>query len=153
MIRTRSFAAYLITVSLLFFATGTAIAGFGFFDQHARIKAVNGEVHIPVTKVNDGKAHYFRYKEGGKEVKFFVVKSGDGIIRAAFDACDVCYHSKKGYSQTGDFMICNNCGMRFHASRINVVSGGCNPAPLKRKVMDDNLVIRVADILPGGRFF
>jgi uncharacterized membrane protein len=50
-------------------------------------------------------------------------------------------------------MICNNCGQRFHSSRINVVKGGCNPAPLERNVIGNNLVITVADVLPGSRFF
>ena len=82
-----------------------------------------------------------------------MVKSSDGIIRAAFDACDVCFASKKGYSQDGDFMVCNNCGRRFHSSRINVVKGGCNPAPLSREVAGEHLVITVADVIPGSRFF
>lgn len=153
MIKPRSAASYILTVSLIFFFASTAAAGFSLFSQHSRVKDVNGEVLIPLSKINDGKAHYFSYKDSGKEVKFFVVKSPDNIIRAAFDACDVCFLSRKGYSQSGDFMLCNNCGRRFHASRINVEEGGCNPAPLKRRIVGKNLVIRVADILPGARFF
>lgn len=126
---------------------------FGIFGQHERVKAKDGVVQIPLGEVNDGKAHYYEYKHDGKEIKFFVIKSRDGVIRAAFDACDVCFPAKKGYSQDGEFMICNNCGRRFHSSQINVVEGGCNPAPLARKEQDGNLVIRVQDILPGARFF
>jgi uncharacterized membrane protein len=128
-------------------------AGFGIFGQHKNVKAVDGEVHLPLDDVNDGKAHYYAYKSDGKEIKFFVVKSKDGVIRAAFDACDVCFPAKKGYSQDGDYMICNNCGRRFHSSQVNVVEGGCNPAPLKREAVGSDLVIKVADILPGARFF
>jgi uncharacterized membrane protein len=50
-------------------------------------------------------------------------------------------------------MICNNCGRRFHSSQINVVEGGCNPAPLHREMVGENLVINIKDILPGSRFF
>jgi uncharacterized membrane protein len=50
-------------------------------------------------------------------------------------------------------MICNNCGRRFHSSRINVVEGGCNPAPLRRQVVDDKLVILASDVVPGARYF
>ena len=128
-------------------------AFFGIFGQHKNVKAVDGEVHIPVKGVNDGKAYHFVYKSEGKEIKFFVVKSQDGILRAAFDACDVCFPEKKGYTQDGDFMICNNCGRRFHTSQVNVVEGGCNPAPLKRTEKGNHVVIMVADILPGARFF
>lgn len=128
-------------------------AAFNFFGGHKNVRDMDGMISIPISDVDDGKAHYFQHKTGGTVVKFFVVKSSDGIIRAAFDACDVCYPAKKGYSQDGDFMVCNNCGRRFHSTRINVVQGGCNPAPLKREVVAEDLVIRVDDVIPGARFF
>jgi uncharacterized membrane protein len=128
-------------------------AGFSLFGQHKSVRDTNGEVMIPLTDINDGTAHYFVYKGSGKKIKFFVVKSTDGIIRAAFDACDVCFPAKKGYSQQGEFMICNNCGRKFHSTRINVEQGGCNPAPLYRKEQGGKLVIAAADILAGGRYF
>jgi uncharacterized membrane protein len=132
----------------------TPVAGnTGFFSRYKSVQDTDGEVRINISDVSDGKAHYYTYKNEGKTIKFFVVKSPDGAIRAAFDACDVCFHAKKGYGQEGDFMVCNNCGMKFHSSRVNVVEGGCNPAPLKRENVGDLVVIKVADILPGSRFF
>lgn len=128
-------------------------AAFSIFSSHKKIKDIDGKIQIPIKDVNDGKAHYYQYKNGGSTVKFFVVKSSDGTIRAAFDACDVCFPAKKGYSQDGDFMVCNNCGRKFHSSRINVEKGGCNPAPLIREVAGKHLVINVADVIPGSRFF
>ena len=128
-------------------------AAFRLFSSHKHIKDHDGQIQIPISDVNDGKAHYYQYKNGGSTIKFFVVKSSDGTIRAAFDACDVCFAAKKGYSQDGDFMVCNNCGRRFHSSRINVEQGGCNPAPLTRQIAGEQLVIKVADIIPGSRFF
>lgn len=124
-----------------------------FFSRYKSVQDTNGEVRINIGDVSDGEAHYYTYKNEGKTIKFFVVKSPDGAIRAAFDACDVCFHAKKGYGQEGDFMVCNNCGMKFHSSRVNVVEGGCNPAPLKRETVGEQVVIKVADILPGSRFF
>jgi uncharacterized membrane protein len=126
---------------------------FGIFGQHTSVAAVGDEVRIPVKDVADGDAHHYVYEGNGTAIKFFVIKSSDGVLRAAFDACDVCFPAKKGYTQDGEFMICNNCGRRFHSSQINVVEGGCNPAPLKREVVGENLVIKVEDILPGVRFF
>ena len=126
---------------------------FGFLSRYTSVKSTNDEVRISVGDFSDGKAHYYSYEDNDKTIKFFVIKSSDGVIRAAFDACDVCFPAKKGYSQEGDFMICNNCGRKFHSSRINVVEGGCNPAPLNREAVGQELVIKVADILSGGRFF
>ncbi len=117
------------------------------------VKAENGIVQIPINKINDGKAHYFSYKFQGKTINFFVLKSRDGVIRAAFDACDVCFPKRKGYTQAGDYMICNNCGQRFHSTKINVLKGGCNPAPLRRTNNGKDLVIAAADILTGYRYF
>lgn len=133
--------------------TSTTFAFLGLGGQHKKVKSENGEISIPIKKVNDGKAHYFSFNENGTDIHFFIVKSADGVIRAAFDACDVCYPAKKGYSQNGDFMVCNNCGRQFHSNRINVVQGGCNPAPLKRQTKGDLLVIQVSDILNGARYF
>jgi len=126
---------------------------FGLFSRYESVKEANGEVRLAVSDVDDGEAHFYSYDDGRKTVKFFVVKSSDGIIRAAFDACDVCFPSKKGYTQDGDFMVCNNCGRKFHSARVNVVEGGCNPAPLNRQTAEGQLVIKVADILLGERFF
>ncbi len=128
-------------------------AVFGLFSQYSSVRVVDGAAKIPLADVNDGKAHYYVHKAGGRDIKFFVIKSRDGVIRAAFDACDVCYPAKKGYSQDGDYMICNNCGRRFHSTRVNVVEGGCNPAPLQRTVSGNELIIKERDILPGARFY
>jgi uncharacterized membrane protein len=111
-------------------------------------------VFYPVKTFEGGKAHFYDYKtDAGVTVRYFVLKSSDGVIRAAFDACEVCWAEGKGYSQKGDFMICNNCKQRFASTRINEVKGGCNPHPLTRQVVDGNVVIKVSDILEGARFF
>jgi len=102
----------------------------------------------------DGKARHFSYKtEDGVTIRYFILRSSDGVIRAAFDACDVCWQENKGYSQKGDVMVCNNCGKRFPSARINDVRGGCNPAPLNRKVETGNVIIQVTDLLQGKRYF
>jgi len=111
-------------------------------------------VFYPVSTFEGGKAHFYDYKtDTGVTVKYFILKSSDGAIRAAFDACDVCWAEGKGYSQKGDFMVCNNCKMRFASIRINEAKGGCNPHPLNRQVVDGNVVIKIADILEGARYF
>ena len=107
----------------------------------------NGQLEIPVAGINDGKAHHFQVKaDDGTMVTFFVLKSADGVIRAAIDACDVCYRSGLGYYQEGDNMVCKNCGQKFASNKINVIKGGCNPAPLNRSIVGDNLVINMKDI-------
>lgn len=116
-------------------------------DRFEKLEPADDQLRIPLEAISDGKAHYFKTKAAdGIMVSFFTLKSRDGIIRAAIDACDVCYRAGKGYVQDGDYMICENCGQRFLSSRINVVKGGCNPAPLERKISGQHLVIQMADI-------
>lgn len=106
----------------------------------------NNEIFIKLSEISDGQAHYFTIQSEKGVVEFFVVKSHDGIVRAAVDACDVCYRAGKGYIQEGNVMVCSNCGMRFATDRINEVKGGCNPAPLTRIIEGGNLVISMTDI-------
>ena len=110
-------------------------------------------ITYPVAQFNDGKAQHFHYKTDGIEIRYFILKSSDGVLRAAFDACDVCWPAGKGYYQEGDEMICRNCGRRFASVRINEVKGGCNPAPLNRSVKGDQLVLHIDDILEGRTYF
>lgn len=140
------FYLFVFIASLMAVAAATSAQAF-FGGKFKTLKPKDGNVYIPVNKVSDGNAHYFKVKaEDGIEVKFFVVQSGDGVLRAAVDSCDVCYRSGKGYIQEGNVMVCTNCGRRFATDRINEVKGGCNPAPLNREIEGDSLVISMAEI-------
>ena len=121
--------------------------------KKSTVKAQNGVVTLKVADFSDKQARYFTYAGESKKLSFFVLQSSDGVIRAAFDACDVCYAQKKGYRQEGDLMVCNNCGQRFPSIRINVEKGGCNPSPLNRNIVGEDLIIQVADIESGGIYF
>jgi uncharacterized membrane protein len=121
--------------------------------QAAPVAAAGDTVKIAMSEVSDGKAHFYSYDAGGTQVNYFVLQSSDGEMRAAFDACDVCYPAKKGYHQEGDEMVCNNCGRRFPSTKINVLEGGCNPSPLERTVKGDQLVLQVADLQAGVSYF
>ncbi len=111
------------------------------------------DIRYPVSLFADGKARHFSYAVNGLTIRYFVLKSADGVIRAAFDACDVCWPAGKGYFQEGDDMICRNCGRRFASVRVNEVKGGCNPAPLNRAIQGDQLIIKAADIMQGLTYF
>jgi uncharacterized membrane protein len=111
-------------------------------------------VTYPVEVFDDGKARHFSYEAGQSlSIKYFVIKSSDGVIRAAFDACDVCWPAGKGYIQSGDSMVCRNCGRQFASVLVNEVKGGCNPAPLNRKIVDGKVVLDIADIIGEGKQF
>ena len=115
----------------------------------------DGRIAYAVSMFDDGQARHFQYTdtESRATIGYFILKSTDGVIRAAFDACDVCWRAGKGYYQEGSTMVCRNCGRRFESVRINEVQGGCNPAPLERTIEGDQVVIRVDDIKKGRGYF
>ncbi len=119
-----------------------------------KLDKAGNRISLPVAAFADSEAKYYEYpSDDGINIRYFVLKSSDGIIRAAFDACDVCWQAGLGYEQSGDKMVCRNCGRQFASARINEVQGGCNPAPLKREIVGDNLVIDINDILAGRQYF
>jgi hypothetical protein len=122
-------------------------------DPYPVVEAVDGIVSFPLATFDDHKARYYTYVQNGKSIEFFILESKDGTVRAAFNACDVCFPAKKGYTQDGDEMVCNNCGRRFPADQINVVQGGCNPSPLNRSAEGDTLIIQSEDIAAGVKYF
>ncbi len=113
----------------------------------------NTLVIFPANLFEDGRARHFEYVSGEDTIRYFILKSSDGVIRTAFDACDVCWPAGKGYYQEGDHMVCRNCGRRFISARVNEVKGGCNPAPLNRKLENDKLIIQIKDIEQGRQYF
>ncbi|MCF8033780.1 MAG: DUF2318 domain-containing protein [Desulfarculaceae bacterium] len=122
--------------------------------QQTQTQAGEKVVALPLKLFADGKARHYEHRlADGITVRYFVIRSSDGVIRAAYDACDVCWPSGKGYYQDGDVMVCANCGRRFPSVSVNEVKGGCNPAPLRREVRGEEVIIRVADIEQGRGYF
>lgn len=142
-------------VVLLGTITATVVGrGRGGGRVFASAGVAGADITLPVATFADGQARFYKYvTTAGQEVRFFAMKSADGVIRAAYDACDVCYRQRKGYHQEGDDMVCNNCGRHFPSTSINVIEGGCNPAPLQRAIQGDQLVITAAAVAAGTSYF
>ena len=64
-------------------------------------------------------------------MEVLAVKASDGTIRTAFNTCQVCYGSGRGYYKLdGDILVCQNCGNRFEPDQVEMQKGGCNPVPI-----------------------
>jgi hypothetical protein len=131
---------------------GLVAATYGH-EPYPEVVAQGGVVRLPLSEFEDGRARFYAFVGGGRPIEFFVLKSTDGVVRAALNACDVCFEARRGYHQEGPVMVCNNCGRRFPSTRINVVQGGCNPAPLRSTIDGSSLVIDVQDLVAGQRYF
>lgn len=112
-----------------------------------------GEIRLEVAALADGVARHYTYMADGKPIEFFAVRATDGTIRTAYNACDVCFAAKLGYTQDGDVMVCNNCGRRFPADQVGLKQGGCNPSPLPSRTSGDLVTIRTEDLTQGAKLF
>lgn len=76
-------------------------------------------------------ATFIPYKAGNTYMEVIAVKAPDGTIRTAFNTCQVCFDSGRGYYiQQGNVLVCQNCGNRFKISQVEKEKNGCNPVPI-----------------------
>ena len=100
----------------------------------------NGDLFIPLEEVSET-AVFYPVTIDGVYIEVFAVKAPDGSVRTAFNTCQVCYKSGKGYYvQDGAFMVCQKCGNRFSTGDIEITHGGCNPVPIttEDKTIDEH---------------
>ena len=117
------------------------------------IKDQGGVIELSESQFSVDQPKFYIYRFPENSVRFFVLKSSDGVIRAALDSCDVCYAARKGFRQEGDYTVCNNCGNAYPSVKINVETGGCNPVSLVRTVKKGKVVILVKDLKAGLKYF
>jgi hypothetical protein len=91
------------------------------------------------------KAKFYPYEADGIKMEVLALKAKDGSVRVAFNTCQVCYSSGKGYYvQEGAELVCQNCGNRFAANKVGITKGGCNPVPISDdSKADDGKTIKI----------
>jgi len=105
-------------------------------------KAATGDLKILKSEVTEV-AKFYPYKAGKVNMEVLAVRASDGTIRTAFNTCQVCFDSGRGYyEQQDDVLICQNCGNRFRLDQIELIKGGCNPVPIlkENKTEDDEYI-------------
>jgi uncharacterized membrane protein len=127
---------------------GGAVWGADNADQ-ARSPVVDQDLVIQLKDLS-GTAQFYPVIIEGVQMEVLAVKAPDGSYRTVFNTCQVCYASGRGfYKQSGNVLVCQNCGNRFPLSRVEVSSGGCNPVPIfpQYKVQDDEKIVIPKDFL------
>lgn len=106
-----------------------------------------GNIVIPVADVTE-KASFYAYNELGNDMEVIAVKASDGTIRTAFNTCQVCNGSGRGYyEENNGILTCQNCGNQFGMDDVGAIRGGCNPVPIsdeEKEVTDTSIVISKA---------
>jgi uncharacterized membrane protein len=135
-----------------------AVAGsvaFGQSDRQNTIMPViaDQDLVIKTAEVTENAVFYPVDIEGAR-IEVLAVKAPDGTIRTAFNTCQVCYGSGRGfYKQQGTVLVCQNCGNRFRMSQVGVRSGGCNPVPISaaNKTVTDTAITISRDFLKEAK--
>lgn len=151
--RFKNFKVLLVAGLVMLCAGVVSVSAFSL-GKFEKARITGDAVTIATEKLSDGKAHYYKLEDSGKEIAFFAVKAADGSYKTAFDACDACYKAKKGYEQAGDKLNCKNCNQKFAISRLGPnASGGCNPGYLPHQLSGGSIIIKTADIKAGAKYF
>lgn len=115
------------------------------FSGNAESTTSGGDLVITKSEVT-GQAKFYPYTVGKTKMEVIAVKANDGSIRTAFNTCQVCFSSGKGYyKQEGNELVCQNCGNRFKIEQVEKIKGGCNPVPImKENKTDDGTSITIS---------
>lgn len=108
-----------------------------------------GDLVIPLSDITENAA-FFSVTVGSTPLEVLAVKAPDGSIRTAFNTCQVCFGSGRGYyMQEGNELVCQNCGNRFAMKDVQVTKGGCNPLPIpdEDKTVSDTSITIHSDYL------
>jgi uncharacterized membrane protein len=104
----------------------------------------DADLVIPIGEISET-ARFYPVETDGTRLEVIAVKAPDGTIRTAFNTCQVCYDSGRGYyEQEGNVLVCQNCGNRFRMDQVEVQSGGCNPVPIfaeNKTVTDETITV------------
>jgi uncharacterized membrane protein len=117
-------------MAVMMFGSGLVFAQNNAALNQVKPAVADQDLVIPVSEITEN-AVFFPVDIEGTRVEVLAVKAPDGTIRTAFNTCQVCYGSGRGfYKQQGTVLVCQNCGNRFRMSQVEVRSGGCNPVPI-----------------------
>lgn len=99
-------------------------------DSEVQVIEEGGSLIIPTEEVTET-ASFYPIEVDGTRMEVLAVRDSDGNIRTAFNTCQICYGSGRGYYvQNGSYLVCQNCGNRFTVDQVEIEYGGCNPYPI-----------------------
>lgn len=111
---------------------------------------------IPIADITED-VSFFPLEVDGTAMEVIAVRDSEGNIRTAFNTCQSCYTSGRGYyEQEGNDLVCQNCGFHFTAEQVEVTSGGCNPWPIyaeNKTETDDEILISYDFLVEAQNIF
>ncbi len=119
----------------------------------ATVDSATGNMVIDKSKITSTAA-FFPYQSGDTKMEVLAVKATDGTVRTAFNTCQVCYSSGRGYYKLdGETLVCQNCGNRFSPDQVEKQKGGCNPVGItsEYKTEDEKQITMTKDFFEEAK--
>lgn len=132
------------------------IAALGSPMMRPRCARVTGDsvVDIPFAKLMRGATEFFCYRDNaGERIRFILARDAAGHVDGIFDACRQCYAFHKGYTVSGDYVVCRLCGNRYRIANMRTGRASCVPVALPVEQKGRQVAIKVADLKRGGALF
>lgn len=152
--------AVVACVAIVFLVEGNGISNKSNDTGRENSEAVtisSGESLVIPTADITTDASFYPIEVDGTNMEVIAVKDSAGNIRTAFNTCQICYSSGRGYYvQSGNFLVCQNCGKRFSMDQVEIESGGCNPWPIfdkNKTVTADEISISYDFLAESERIF
>jgi FTR1 family protein len=111
------------------------------------VTAVDNEVRIPLSEIQDGSLHLYNITAGHQSVRFLIIKKPNGY-GTALDACRIC--GAEGYRQDGQNVICRHCGSAIYVPSVGD-QGGCNPIGVPSHTDGGDLVLDVSALVAATK--
>lgn len=145
-------AAVVMCVVVMFLVKGSGIT-----KDSGVVTIASGESLVIPTADITTDASFYPIEVDGTNMEVIAVKDSAGNIRTAFNTCQICYDSGRGYYvQSGNYLVCQNCGNRFAMDQVEIESGGCNPWPIfdkSKTVTADEISISYDFLAESERIF
>lgn len=144
----RRIPRFALFVTALVVCSGSAFAGATITET--------GDLVITKAEIT-ATATFYQYRLDNLLMEVLALRAPDGSVRTAFNTCQVCYNSGRGYYvQQGEYLVCQNCGNRFRSSQVELARGGCNPLGITKDMKIETsttITIPKADFVQARQYF
>jgi uncharacterized membrane protein len=108
----------------------------------------SGTVHVDASAMSDVATFYNYVARDGTTVQLIGIRDAEGITRLALNTCQSCNPAPGAYYvQTGDALVCQNCGQQFKPENVGAAASGCNPTALTTvSRTDDGFDVSAAEL-------
>lgn len=97
----------------------------------------NGNIVIRAKNLSHDQVSFIRIAAESK-IELLARIGDDGKVKAALGTCQSCNGSPYAYyTQEGDELICNNCGLHFPLSVIDEPGSGCHPISISPSIISE----------------